>query len=155
MFEWFDKYNPILHYDPVNTLVLTRADLMSFQHLLILSNFVQTGQEYILTEAEAQQNVKQLLNEYKNGNLETKVDLASMQYIYLQVLMAYQQFNASQKQQLSSRTKQNVTQNSREKDAIMSQIIQMGNISRHNMIETMGSGDKTFYSLDYSSPLSW
>lgn len=126
---------------------------------------MQNGQEFIITPVQMEKNVKTHINNYRLGDNNTKLEIVSMQYSYIQALMAYRQFSAAQKQQLAQQFRQNNStagafnieaySNQQQANQLMSQIIQMGNISRHNKIESLGSGDKTYYSFDYNSPLSW
>lgn len=164
IFAWFDKYNPILHYDLLNSMVLTRADLIAYQHMYSLLYKLQNARDFVITPAQMEQNVKILINNYRLGNNETKLEIASMQYSYIQTVMAYERINNNQKQQLAQQYRQNNSSsgavaeaygNQQQAHQLMSRIIQMGNISRHNMIESIGGGDKTYYSLDYNSPLAW
>lgn len=175
VFEWFQKYNPILHYDAHNTAVLTRADLVAVQHLLAFETYLKLGQMPTLSAANVEENIQLLIQRYQRQDLSFKTQVAGMQYLYLQVMGLYQRMSAQEKRALVAQMRQQwaaqqAAQTQAEVaagagqvappqqallDATLSRIIDMGNISRHNLIESMGAGKKTFYSLNPTSPLAW
>jgi hypothetical protein len=156
------QYNPVLAIDSSQGLVFRRADAFAFLNLVEINRFIVTGEIIQYNSDDWDLLIDQLVTQYIQGDPALRKYLSSLQFVYAQVMLAWDKipsadkktFAASYRQHESSRF-QGEVHHTGMIDDISRKLIEMGGVTIQMAITQLGNGNNTLFTPSILQALQW